>query len=353
MAVQIPTSVETRSSAALDRAPVQAGWKTRLRRWLMRPAIPPRLGAGFRRPEGAERIVTASLMRNYFSLPENNFGLGADSYVATPAGGADLFHHVRDRLKATRERVVPWLDAARPLKGARILEIGSGSGCSSLALGEQGAAVTGLDLSEGALTVARDRCAAYGVDAEFHCANALDAARLFQGEKFDFIIFFASLEHMTHEERLEAMSSTWEMLPRGGLWCVVEAPNRLAMFDYHTSQLPFFHWLPDDLAYKYLAKSDRPEFRGQYDQWNAERHLDFLRRGRGVSYHEFDLAMRPAGQLDVVSALEIFHNESRLAGRLASRFTLQYETEQLLRRYGPKIHRGFYQSYLDLIIRKN
>jgi S-adenosylmethionine-dependent methyltransferase len=155
-----------------------------------------------------------------------------------------------------------------------------------VALAEQGALRTGVDLVERSLLVARERCAAHCVIAAFHCANATDVHRRFAGEAFDLILFFAALEHMTHAERIAAMRSTWEMLPPGGLWGVIETPNRLWPEDRHTSLLPFYHWLPDDLAYRYSRFSPRRDFAGLYtgDPHDATM-TDYLRRGRGVSYH--------------------------------------------------------------------
>ena len=40
---------------------------------------------------------------------------------------------------------------------------------------------------------------------------------------------------MTLDERLEAIKSTWEATRPGGIWCVVETPNRLWFHDGHTS----------------------------------------------------------------------------------------------------------------------
>jgi hypothetical protein len=65
----------------------------------------------------------------------------------------------------------------------------------------------------------------------------------------------------------------------------------------HTSWLPFFQWLPDDLAFKYSRFSPRFNFGGMYGEETAERMLHFLRRGRGVSFHEFSLTMKPAETL--------------------------------------------------------
>ena len=66
---------------------------------------------------------------------------------------------------------------------------------------------------------------------------------------------------MVHEERLQAIADTWTMLRPGDLWCVIETPNRLWHTDTHTALLPFYHWLPDDLAFKYARFSQRTNFR--------------------------------------------------------------------------------------------
>ena len=113
---------------------------------------------------------------------------------------------------------------------------------------------------------------------------------------------------MTLEERKAADApAPGSCSLRGDLWCVVETPNRLWYHDSHTSFLPYFHWLPDDLAFEYSRMSPRAGFRDCYRVPDAASRLHFLRRGRGVSYHEFDLALGPAAQLDVVSSLRTFH----------------------------------------------
>jgi 2-polyprenyl-3-methyl-5-hydroxy-6-metoxy-1,4-benzoquinol methylase len=130
-----------------------------------------------------------------------------------------------------------------PLSGARILEIGCGTGASTVALAEQGAQVTAVDLDGSALEVARVRCDAYGVRATFIEANAVDAI-----QPADMIVFFACLEHMTYEERIESLRKAWEVLPPHGILAVVDTPNRLWYFDGHTALTPFFNWLPHELA---------------------------------------------------------------------------------------------------------
>ena len=72
--------------------------------------------------------------------------------------------------------------------------------------------VHGIDLDEDALQVARARCDAYGLRATFHAVNAVDFLRSAGRAQYGMVIFFACLEHMTHEERLH------EAHERAGYW---------------------------------------------------------------------------------------------------------------------------------------
>lgn len=262
------------------------------------------------------------------------------------AYNADLLDHTSKRLSSDRRFIVPWLDHARPLKNQTILEIGCGTGSSTVALAEQGARVTGIDIDEGALAVAKERSAVYGIDADFIAMNAgeLDTLKT----RFDHIIFFASLEHMTLNERLAALRDAWSMLPVGGHLTIVETPNRLWFFDEHTSRLPFFNWLPDELAFQQSRRSPRENFRELYREYTSEAFEHFLRRGRGVSYHELDAAIRPIDDIKVISSLSQFwgarykYRQSRLARRYKA----------VLKSVHPTLDNGFLDDYLYLVLEK-
>lgn len=248
---------------------------------------------------------------------------------------------------------MPWLDAVRQLSGASILEIGCGTGCSTVALAEQGAKVTAVDVDANSLTVASERSRAYGLAVHFAQANATEVHQLFAGQKFDYVIFYAALEHMTMEERLSAMKATWQMLPPGGLWCVIDTPNRLWYYDAHTSLLPFHMWLPDELAFEYSRFSPRQNYRELYREYTDQAKLDFLRRGRGVSFHEFELAMKPLETLKIKSSLNSTNRKNGLLGPVKWRLSNEYRYISLLRRIAPHVHEGFLQSFLNLVIEKD
>jgi len=313
-----------------------------------RPEVPDHISANFREIDNAKTATIKS------SLEQNFFVRFPDEYLSTEPGQKDLQNHLYNRLEKDRTLVVPWLDNAKSLRGSRVLEIGCGTGCSTVALAEQGAWVSAVDVDAKSLVVASDRSEAYGLDASYFQANATEVNELFSGQHFDFIIFYASLEHMTIKERLIAMRNTWNMLSAGDLWCVIETPNRLWYYDAHTSFLPFYLWLADDLAYQYSRFSPRDNFRELYDDAaDNESMLHFLRRGRGASFHEFELAMKPVEQLNVVSSRSTFHRKRKPFGRLAGKYSIADRYISLLSEIAPHLHEGFCQPTLDLIIRKD
>ena len=124
-------------------------------------------------------------------------------------------------------------------------EIGCGTGSSTVAMVEQGAHVTGVEMAPAALVVARRQCELYDcTDVAFVEANATDAVELVDVGSYDVVLFFAVLEHMTSRELLTALPAYWERMRPGAILGVIEAPNRLWLWDQHTAELPFFHWLP-------------------------------------------------------------------------------------------------------------
>ena len=208
--------------------------------------------------------------------------------------------------------------------------------------------MTGIDIDQGALQVARERCRVYGVEADFHSINSQQIRSTLGECEFDVAIFFACLEHMVMEERLAALSDVWEMLPMGAFMVVVETPNRLWYFDDHTSQLPFYHWLPDELAFQYSRFSSRENFRELYTELTATSKEHFLRRGRGVSYHEFEVAIGQVHQLNVVSSLSTF--DGFRSAFTKSKIARDYKS--FLRRRARGIHEGFCDPDLDLVLKK-
>lgn len=288
-------------------------------------------------------IIKQKLIDNYY------IGWRSAENYSQENFNSDLEVHLKGRLENDRREIIPWLDNSKDLSGQKILEIGCGTGSSSIALGEQQAEVTGVDIDKGSIEVAKEKAKVYKLNIDFICGNSNKLKEFFKKGSFDQIIFFASLEHMVLEERLNSLSDAWNLLNKGGLLTVIETPNRLWYFDGHTSMMPFYHWLPDDLAFKYSRFSNRQNFNNLYVDFNdKEAVLSFLRRGRGFSFHEFELAISKVENLEVVSSLSEFQG-LRYDLRVTN---LDRDYKNLLIRINKKIDKAFFDKFLYLTIKK-
>lgn len=102
------------------------------------------------------------------------------------------------------------LDAAGP--GRRLLEIGSGAGANAVELCRNGATVTGIDLSDVAVDLARDRAGAEGISSVSFAA--MDAEHMtFADDSFDVICGGAILHHLRLEAAFPELSRV--MAPGG------------------------------------------------------------------------------------------------------------------------------------------
>ena len=156
--------------------------------------------------EQQNKQLIKSIEDNYLNRGDTKKKLSQFEYQSAIKG------QLTERLAYNRTRIVPWLSKIKPLAGCNILEIGCGTGISTLALTEQGANVVGVDVDEGALKVAKDRLTIAGYEPNVHCVNGDDIQSHFRDQHFDFIIYYAVLEHMTVKERLASLEQAWEML---------------------------------------------------------------------------------------------------------------------------------------------
>jgi 2-polyprenyl-3-methyl-5-hydroxy-6-metoxy-1,4-benzoquinol methylase len=301
-------------------------------------------------PAALGEIETA-LREDYFPT----FSTWRSDYLTSEEGRSDLQDQLTNRMEGDRRYIVPWINAAMKLDGAEILELGAGTGSSTAAFAEQGAKVTAVDVNCRHLRVAERRCDALGLKAEFVCANAKQVHEQMAGRQFDLVVFFATLEHMTSEERLEGIGSTFTLVRPGGLWGIIESPNRLWYFDSHTSGLPFFMWLPDELAMQYRRFSARREFaEDDLEGVQGSADIGFARWGRGISFHEFDLALGPVDDLEVVSSLAGWLRGGNPLRSMADRLSRTGHFRRMLQAIAAdrRIHPGFFEHYLNLLIRR-
>jgi len=265
------------------------------------------------------------------------------------------FNELVERLEDQRKRIIPWINSVKRLKNLRILEIGCGNGSLTIALAEQGANVIAIEVNENLLADAKIRCEIYGLNVKFYLMNASEVGKYLSTKHFDIILYGASLEHMTLHERAVSMKATYDMLPLGGLWCIIGTPSRLHFLDSHTSHMPFFHWLPEELAIKYLPFVSRDDYKNHILGIDNEQEklLQFYRWGRGLSYHEIEIAIKPLCELKIISCFSNFRKKENWLYAFMMRFYSNAKYASFLSKLYPNIHKGFFQPYLNLIFQKN
>ena len=201
--------------------------------------------------------------------------------------------HLGGRVAHAFNVFIPWcLDLSVRFTGARILEIGCGTGSSTVALAAYGESVVACDVHLPSIDVARIRVKEDGF------AHKVTFLPLEPGlaelkklkANFDIVVLYGVLEHMLPHEREETFKTIWPLLGRAGKVVVYETPNRLWPKDRHTTGLLGWSWLPPNLALRYGKW--RRKFDKDLDQ------VGMRRLGYGITYAEL-LRLLPRAQFKI------------------------------------------------------
>lgn len=261
------------------------------------------------------------------------------------SAGAPSWQHLPTRYEwdrrhaVARDVFVPWVEAAIDLRGRTVVEFGCGAGPVAAAFAPGCGRYVGLDIDAEAVAVGREALAEHGLAPELVVAppeRILDALRGLAGEA-DVLLCYAVLEHLALDERLALLEAAGEVLGADGHLVVIETPNRLTPWDHHTSGLPFFDQLPDALALRYAGRSEREGFA-------AVTAAELPRWGRGVSYHDLEVALGDLSGRVLAGGWD--------AGLLEERPIARDELalHEVLEAARPDVHAAFARSWLDLVV---
>ena len=101
----------------------------------------------------------------------------------------------------------------QPLSGRRVLDVGCGGGLLSEAMAAEGAQVTGIDLSEQLIDIARLHLLESGLKAEYRVISA-EAMAAKQPAGFDAVTCMEMLEHVPDPQAI--VQACFELLKPGG-----------------------------------------------------------------------------------------------------------------------------------------
>ena len=236
-------------------------------------------------------------------------------------------------LEPVAERVVA---LAAPQAGERFLDVACGTGNAALIAARRGAEVTGVDLAERLVGVARERAAAEGLAAEFLVGDAMDLP--LPDAAFDvavsiFGVIFVSDPPRAFAELMRvlrpggrALVSAW--LPEGAIHTAVGISMRAVAAATGGSSPPRFGWDdPERIRELAAAHGASAGFEDAEISFNAASAEEFV---AADEEHPMRVATRPllerAGTYDAVGAevLEAMRNanEDPAAFRVTSRYRI-------------------------------
>lgn len=152
---------------------------------------------------------------------QGHFRQGAKRWTALTGGGpvSRIRHTVRAGRGEMRELLLGWLPA--DLSGQRVLDAGCGTGVLAWEMARRGARVTGVDLAEELVEVARGRAADHplppsAAPPEFVAGDFLEAAH----RGYDWVVSMDCFIHYPLRETLEALRGVEAHTRRGILLTV-------------------------------------------------------------------------------------------------------------------------------------
>ncbi|MDQ3849598.1 MAG: class I SAM-dependent methyltransferase [Actinomycetota bacterium] len=257
----------------------------------------------------------------------------------------------QERYDAVRTWLLPWIAASVPLRDATVLEYGCGTGAVACALGPQARRHIGVDIDADAIALAREHVREFGlenVELECHPLESILARVADLEGEVDVVLLYAVLEHLTVDERLDLLRLARRIVRPPGHIVICETPNRLQLWDHHTTQMPFFYMLPEELQLRYWDRSPRPDFTDAMRAASAAgpgaAREALVRWGRGVSFHEFELVFEDLPRHVIADGFDprlfperdLHSEEITLARFLAQQF--------------PQLSAGWARYWLDLIL---
>jgi ubiquinone/menaquinone biosynthesis C-methylase UbiE len=136
------------------------------------------------------------------------------SFIKTPEIGSRAFFEESEALRYRYHyHLLPLFDQlAQQYPGGQLLEVGCSMGTDLLQLARRGFSVTGIDLTETGIELAKQRFALYGYAADLRVGDA--EKLMFKDGTFEVVYSFGVLHHTPDTEK--AVREVWRVVREGG-----------------------------------------------------------------------------------------------------------------------------------------
>lgn len=153
--------------------------------------------------------------------------------------------HLRLELQTKRQWMHWFFDACQPymdFSGRSFLEVGCGTGYTSVAAAERGMQVEATDFVEKACELAGWRFREHGLSANVFVSDLRDVTKADQMGRYGFVFCSQVLEHIPRAGQFPALRHLLEMVaPEGFLY--INTENSMYPYDRHDTKLPLIRLL--------------------------------------------------------------------------------------------------------------
>lgn len=183
------------------------------------------------RHRAQQGLVQCTVDRDYF--PATFAGRLTTREFASGCNAGTWSDYANREIQRARA-IVRTIRQITPLRGKRVLDMGSGYGGMLISMAEQGADVVGLDIDSERAQIGRKRLADLGMKIPYHEADICAPGMSERLGEFDVVVCQDVLEHVLDPTRV--IASLCKMLRRGGV-IYVQIPNKYGieqlMSDHH------------------------------------------------------------------------------------------------------------------------
>lgn len=221
-------------------------------------------------------------------------------------------HEFDVRFSKATNFLIPFLTSSMDTKNKIALEIGCGKGAKAIPLSKIFKEYHGFDIVKNEIDYAKNVQRQFNFKNLFFEINEAKNLRSYlSNKKFDVIVLYAIVEHLTIQEKIETLNMCWESLSDDGYLFIGEAPNRMLPIDYHSTKLSYFQQMPFELMKLYYENSPNSHWKsimrksiksGDFETRALYRH------GLHVGFQEFDLSIMKSNELRAHIVNDNFHS---------------------------------------------